>query len=131
MSNLPIEDIIETLQHEFSTVRLIYVFGSQATGQSTKDSDIDIAILTDAPLDNLSRWDIAQKLASMLDKDVDLVDLKTCSTILQHEIVMHGQLLYDPDNTAPQFENTVMSMYQHLSESRAAMVEDMLEKYRA
>jgi predicted nucleotidyltransferase len=61
----------------------IYIFGSYAANQETPESDIDIAFLTEVKISPVEKWEIQQKLASVLDKDVDLVDLKDASVAFE------------------------------------------------
>ena len=46
--------VIETLRGALPDVVAIYRFGSTATGQAVRDSDVDIAVLPAAPLE--SSW---------------------------------------------------------------------------
>ena len=104
---------------------MLYLFGSQASGDARPDSDWDIAFLADGDLDNVSRWHIAEELAAELGQDVDLVDLKEASTVLKMQIVQNGRLLYGDSLGADLFEASTMTQYGHLQESRA----DILKAY--
>ncbi|MGL4832992.1 MAG: type VII toxin-antitoxin system MntA family adenylyltransferase antitoxin, partial [Shewanella sp.] len=86
--------IINLLRDNIPQLKLIYLFGSYAQGTQHHKSDIDIAVLADASLDNITRWHIAEKLASELDIDVDLVDLRTASTVLCQQVVTQGKRLW-------------------------------------
>jgi predicted nucleotidyltransferase len=108
-------------------VRLIYLFGSQADGSATPSSDIDVAVLLKKKLDPVTRFDLEQSLAIELNQDVDLVDLLTASTVLQNQVVMHGKLLFGSENEQTKFEMQVMSMYQHLNEERADILQEYLK----
>ena len=119
------KNLIRTLQHLMPDVRLIYLFGSQADGSATPSSDIDVAVLLKKKLDPVARFDIEQTVAIKLNQDVDLVDLLTASTVLQNQVIMSGELLFGSESEQAQFEMQVMSMYQHLNEERA----DILQEY--
>lgn len=107
----------------------IYRFGSWGTEAETPDSDIDIAILTDHGLAPVRRWELAQTLASLARRDVDLVDLLRASTVLRMQVVAHGELLYSNGSTdVEQFENTVFSSYARLNEERRAILSDVLQR---
>lgn len=103
-------------------VKLIYLFGSQASNQTSKNSDIDLAVLTANKIPSVERWELQQKLAEELNKDVDLVDLLSASTVLKNEIIIKGLCLFDPQNFKPKFEMQVMSMYQHLNDERSEIM---------
>lgn len=113
------------LTSKLSDVFLIYIFGSQASGLTNKNSDIDIAILCSKKIDPITRWDVQEYLASQFNKDVDLIDLLNTSTVMQHQIIYSGFCIYDPFSKQQTFEMQVMSMYQHLNFERA----DILEGY--
>lgn len=117
--------ILEYCLRRLSGMRLLYLFGSQASGDARPDSDWDIAFLADVNLDNVSRWHIAEELAAELGQDVDLVDLKEASTVLKMQIVQNGRLLYGDSLGADLFEASTMTQYGHLQESRA----DILKAY--
>jgi len=103
-------------------VKLIYLFGSQASNQTFKNSDIDLAVLTANKIPLVERWELQQKLAEELNKDVDLVDLLSASTVLKNEIIIKGLCLFDPQNYKLKFEMQVMSMYQHLNDERSEIM---------
>ncbi|SIS99469.1 MAG: nucleotidyltransferase domain-containing protein [Thalassolituus maritimus] len=117
--------ILEYCLKRLSGLRLLYLFGSQASGDARSDSDWDIAFLADGDLDNVSRWHIAEELAAELGQDVDLVDLKEASTVLKMQIVQKGRLLYGASLEADLFTASTMTQYGHLQESRA----DILKAY--
>ena len=108
-----------------SGLRLLYVFGSQATGHAQPSSDWDIAFLADESLDNIRRWHIAEELAAKLNQDVDLVDLKEASTVLKMQIVQNGRLLFGDALESDLFLASTMTQYGHLQESR----NDILKAY--
>jgi len=121
------EDLTHTLRQLMPEVRLVYLFGSQADGSAVPSSDIDIAVLLEKKLDPVARFDLEQTLAIKLDKDVDLVDLLTASTVLQNQVIMNGELLFGSESEQVKFEMQIMSMYQHLNEERADILQEYLK----
>lgn len=107
-------------------VRLVYLFGSRATGTSNNDSDWDIALLDATKLAAPSKWQLSSDLANRLNADVDLVDLREASTVLKMQVVESGQLLFDAGDFAPDFETCVLSMYGNLQEARADIVDNFV-----
>ena len=76
-------------------IRFAYLFGSRATGRHRPDSDADIAIMPDAPLDLLADAAVADQLAQALQVPaVDLVDLRRAPLRLRGRVLEEGQLLY-------------------------------------
>ncbi|MFO6423932.1 type VII toxin-antitoxin system MntA family adenylyltransferase antitoxin [Motilimonas sp. KMU-193] len=119
--------ITDFLSQALPSVKLIYLFGSHANGSATVNSDLDIAILPSAPLDNLLRFNLAQELAIKLDKDVDLVDLLSASTVMQMQVVTTGKLLLgDPDDDLT-FSAQIYSMYGRLQEDRKDIIESFIQ----
>lgn len=103
--------------------KLLYLFGSQATSSATSMSDIDIAVLLPQKLDPIERFEYQEKLASLFSRDLDLVDLLSASTVLQHQVIQTGTLLRGNATEQTQFEMQVLSMYQRLNEERSAILE--------
>lgn len=116
------------LVNQLTSLKLTYLFGSMTKNTATETSDIDIAVFCGLPIDNLERWRLAQELALQLDRDVDLVDLAACSTVMRMQVVSEGVLLHDKGDFAAEFENVTLSMYQHFNEGRQALVEDKVAR---
>jgi len=55
---------------------------SKCAGAARPDSDIDIAFLADGPLDPRARFALQETLAIALGRSVDLVDLRSASTVM-------------------------------------------------
>lgn len=53
---------------------LIILFGSYAKGRANEESDVDIAFLTEQKVEEYQVFSIAQKLADLLEKNVDCED---------------------------------------------------------
>jgi len=79
-------------------VRFAYLFGSRAIGRHRPDSDADIAIMPDRPLDLLAEAGLADRLAQALRVPaVDLVDLRRAPLVLRGRVLTDGRLLYSAD----------------------------------
>ena len=73
--------LIKELQAE-----MIYLFGSYAKRKERPDSDLDLAFLSSKEIDDYQRFLTAQKLASKLNIEVDLIDLKKPLQFLRHRL---------------------------------------------
>ena len=105
-------------------LQAVYRFGSTALEATHAGSDIDIAILTRRPLFATDRFDVQERLAAALGRDVDLVDLGTASTVMAIQVIAHGRVLYDADATARgAFEDRTLSAYARLNEERRSILE--------
>jgi predicted nucleotidyltransferase len=126
LNQLEFQKIVDYLKQALPETQLIYLFGSRSDGSHKSSSDWDIALLGQKPLDNVRRWELAQELASLLNTDVDLVDLVdlvSASTVLNMQVVSKGRLLYGDVNVRDVYETKVYSMYGRLQESRQDIIE--------
>lgn len=115
--------IIERLQVELPGVIAIHAFGSRAAQRPRPDSDLDLAVLGERPFGARRLWAVASALASRLNMDVDLVDLRTASTVMQHQILTTGERLWAADSRADLFEATVLNDKFDLDVDRQALLE--------
>ena len=74
-------------------ITLAIVFGSLAKNTLTKQSDIDLAILTRQPLTIYKKKYLIESLAGLLGRPVDLVDLQTAGEPLLGQILKYGKLI--------------------------------------
>jgi len=82
-------------------VQAIYLFGSAATGETHAHSDIDLAVLLDAPIslgDELRMRAIA--VEELRRDDVDFVVLNHATPPLRYEVVTRGRRLFARDDAA-------------------------------
>ena len=111
--------LIEHLRKSVPGLIALYRFGSQAKGTVRPDSDIDLAVLAHNPIPPMHRFELAQELAIQLHRDVDLVDLRTASTVMRMQVISTGECLYAPNEpTQREFEMYVFSDYARLNEER-------------
>lgn len=105
---------------------LVYIFGSTIRGTANKESDIDIAYLSDQVLDDYQIFMLAQELAGIIDRDVDLIDLKKASTVFQAQIVSTGKVIYCLDEKIRMnFEMKMLKMYSKLNEERQLIIDNV------
>ena len=119
--------IIDMLKKEIPTLQALYIFGSYADGTATNTSDIDIAYLTTEALSPTQRWDVSQKLASILSFDVDLIELSQTNTIFRYQILSKGTRIYGEGYDVESFETLAYSFYLRFQEERKPIVDAILE----
>jgi predicted nucleotidyltransferase len=74
-------------------LRLIVVFGSRVRGRARAGSDVDVAVLTDGPVDlDAAYMALAPRLRA---NGLDLVDLNRAGPLLAFEVARHGRLLFE------------------------------------
>ena len=107
----------------------VYQFGSQARGTARPDSDIDLAVLalTRTPAERL--FHLAQELAIQLGRTVDLLDLRSTTTVMRAQIISTGRCLESRDDQArAEFEMYAYSDYARLNEERRELLKDIKER---
>ena len=87
---------IATIAKQFR-LRLLLLFGSQATGLTHAKSDVDIAVLAERPLDELDIRDALNEALMRVFRrsDVELVDLRRAPPLLQRDATAEGRLLFE------------------------------------
>jgi uncharacterized protein len=104
----------------------IYAFGSQARGDANRDSDIDLAVLPSAPLNPVERWKIQEDLAHVAGVNVDLVDLRSASTVMRVSVLKDAVLLFESNRAARElFEALALSAYARFNQERAGILLDV------
>lgn len=107
----------------------IWVFGSFAEARESETSDVDIAVLLSPGSELPSQF--RERLSLVLARDVDLVDLRRASPILQMQVLKHGKLI---EERAPQarvrFEAQVPARYEDLKIIRRSSEQAMMKRYR-
>lgn len=125
------DTIREIVQEAVPGVIAIYQFGSTVQGNEHADSDLDVAVLAQSALDNLDRWRLQEDLAGELGRDVDLVDLRSASTVMRAQVLDRGVVLAEMDRAArQQFEMQTCSAYALLNEERAGILKDVQARGR-
>ena len=121
------EAIVGLLRQRLPDLLAVYAFGSRAQGTAGPDSDLDIAVLTPKKRDPVLLWEVAAELAPLAGSDVDVVDLRTASTIMQHQVLSTGVRWWVGDRLAADlWELQVLRDKQELDERRAPLIEDIL-----
>ncbi len=115
--------VIKKIKDNYPQVQAIYLFGSFGTEYETRESDVDIALLLPQKGDAVSLWELAQEIAIELNRDIDLIDLRSASTVFQYQILMTGKRIFCLDNEyCDMFEMTCLSMYLRLNEERKSLI---------
>jgi predicted nucleotidyltransferase len=96
-----------------------YVFGSVAQGRARPQSDVDIAVLLSADLDEETRFDrrlrLGWEVERLIGRQTDLVVLNDAPPLLQHQVLKHGRLIFERDRAARvEFEVRAGQIYADL-----------------
>jgi EPS-associated MarR family transcriptional regulator len=71
-----LSEVMQKIRASLPDVMAAYLFGSAASGKIHPESDIDMAVLADSPVDPERLWKLAQDVAAMLNVEIDLIDLR-------------------------------------------------------
>jgi predicted nucleotidyltransferase len=96
-----------------------YIFGSVAQGRARPQSDVDIAVLLAADLDEETRFDrrlrLGWEVERLIGRQTDLVVLNDAPPLLQHQVLKHGRLIFERDRAARvEFEVRAGQIYADL-----------------
>lgn len=122
---MALEQLLMLLQDRLPGLLAVYVFGSQATGEAGPESDLDIAVLSTGPLDQVPLWQLSGELADLVGVPVDLLDLRAASTVMQYQILSTGRQIWCKDSRAALFESFILSEKTELDTARAGLMEDI------
>ncbi|MCP4047041.1 MAG: nucleotidyltransferase domain-containing protein [Gammaproteobacteria bacterium] len=75
--------------------KLAILFGSQATGNVTGDSDIDLALLSDAPISSGMKLQLVEQIGARFGRPVDIVDLFFAAEPILGQVFKGKRLLGD------------------------------------
>lgn len=122
------EKLIKTIQHKVNP-DFIILFGSYAKGTMHEESDIDLAYFSKQPFSSYERFILANELATVAHREVELVDLMQIDTVFTMQIFEHGIPIYIKDqNEFTRQKMRAYSMYATLSEQRAPIIEAIKER---
>jgi len=93
-----IKIIIQNTLNQFPEIKLAIVFGSVAVNRETNSSDIDLAVLTDTPIDVKQKIKLIEALATATGRAIDLIDLKTAGQPLLGQIISNGERIKGSDS---------------------------------
>ena len=126
---MDLQPITQFLAEQIRDLLAIYQFGSQAQGTARRDSDIDLAVLTRTPISAERLFHLAQELAVRLGRNVDLLDLRSTTTVMRAQIISTGRCLNSHDDQArTEFEMYAYSDYARLNEERRDLLKDIKER---
>jgi hypothetical protein len=89
---------LKSVFSEFPGIQAVYLFGSHACGRARRDSDLDLAILTDDSILRNRKLDILACLAEKGFCNVDLVFPPENDIVLQYEAVRLNRIVYRRDD---------------------------------
>lgn len=121
----PVLHLLDKSIHPYA----VYLFGSGARGALREDSDIDLAFLSDARPTTYEQFLLAQHAASLINRDVDLINLATAETVLSAQIITNSKVLINRnDHRVANFHIRTLKEYALLNEERSIILEWIRER---
>ena len=112
-------------------LQLAILFGSHARGDATPASDVDVALLASAATAPSLLHALRQELEAAIGADVHLVDLRSASTVLRHEITQQGEVLHNVGGAEVEgFLDFALRDYVRLNEERSGILRGIRERGR-
>ena len=75
--------------------KLAILFGSQARGDFTRESDIDLALLSDVPISSSLKLELVEMIGARFGHPVDIVDLYFAAEPILGQVFKGNRLLGD------------------------------------
>ena len=79
----------------YAEFKLAILFGSLAMGNATGDSDIDLALLSDAPISSSKKLELVEQIGAKFGRPVDIVDLFFAAEPVLGQVFKGKRLLGD------------------------------------
>jgi predicted nucleotidyltransferase len=128
---MDITSILLHLQQRLPSLMAAYVFGSRikdAGQHATHKSDLDLAVLVEGYANPVLLFDLAGELADITQCHVDLLDIRSASTVMQSQILTQGQRLWAKDVRAGLFEAAMLNEKIYLDQARQGLVHDVMKR---
>ncbi|AEG02570.1 type VII toxin-antitoxin system MntA family adenylyltransferase antitoxin [Methylomonas methanica] len=122
------DTLVAKLRSELHNVLAVYAFGSRIQGVAGADSDLDLAVLVAGYADPQTLWALTGNLADLAGCPVDLLDLRSASTVMQYQIVTQGRRWWARDSQAALYEAAILSEKTELDTARAGLLDDIQKR---
>lgn len=123
----PIDAALVALLHDaLPGLRAVYRYGSSGSEYERADSDVDIAVMAEHPLDFSVLLRMGAELVRLTGREVDLNDMRSLPVTLRVQIVTGGVRLFAADPAAAEeYDSRVLSDYAYLNEARRGILDDV------
>jgi len=94
-ATVTIDKPLAQLLSGYPEIRLAILFGSQVTGKTTIDSDIDLAVLANTPLSASTRLELIEEIGLKFGCPVDIIDMYHAPEPISGQVFKGRRLLGD------------------------------------
>lgn len=122
------EAIIAAIRERVNGLLALYAFGSRVQGTAGPESDLDLALLVEGYADPLLLWELSGELGELAGCEVDLLDLRAASTVMQYLVITRGERWWAHDMRAGLYEAAMLSEKTELDHARAGLLEDIMRE---
>ena len=123
--NFALQEAVETIKQVYPEVWAVYLFGSFNTEYERPESDLDLALLLKNPCNPLALWELSQKIAIKINREVQVVDLRQASTVFQNEIIRNERRIFcQKPKECNELESIYLAMYLRFNEERKDLLTD-------
>lgn len=120
--------ILQLLQKRIPGLLAVHAFGSRVQGTADAHSDLDLAVLVAGYAEPLLLWELSGELAEIAGCEVDLLDMRAASTVMQYQILSAGERWWVADTQADLFEAAILSEKTALDAARAGLLDDIRQR---
>ena len=120
--------ILDMLHARVPNLLAVYAFGSRIQGTAQTRSDLDLAVLVAGYAEPLALWELSGDLADLAGCQVDLLDLRAASTVMQHQILTTGERWWAGGGQAALYEAAILSEKTELDTARAGLLGDIRKR---
>jgi predicted nucleotidyltransferase len=114
-----INQVVELIREELPDLMAVYLYGSQADGSATENSDYDFAILAKQKISFEKLMNLSAALENILKAKIDLIDIITADEVFKNIIISTGVKIFIADSFyVENFENNAFCSYTEIFESR-------------
>ena len=106
----PIDAQLRDVLSGFPQIKLAILFGSVASGTANAQSDLDLAVIAEKPLQAAQKIQIIEALAMATGRPIDLVDVYAAPEPLLGQVLKHGRRVLGTDQAYAKL------IYRHLIE---------------
>lgn len=127
ISSVVRDALIRTVRARLPRLLAVYAFGSRIRGMAGSMSDLDLAVLVAGYADPLELFDLAGDLADLAGCEVDLLDMRAASTVMQHQILTTGERWWVGHEALQVglYEAAMLSEKVELDAARAGLLEEI------
>ena len=125
---MPLPRLIKVLKSRLPNLMAIYAFGSRVSGDANANSDWDLAVLVAGYVEPGVLWELSGALADVSGTDIDLIDLRAASTVMQYQVLTLGERWWLGAESATHvgvWEAAMLSEMTELNSARAGLMADI------